>query len=399
MAVQPPIKPSTAQYHVTARGGSQPVTNTASQAANVAKGQATAPRLTPQRTNKSHSKAASDTQLLVDQESSFDIESKACNSHGNGEDVAVLRSVPVMQEGQMATKNGRGQQMSTLSPLYDAWTRGSDVYCATGTPHGPAGSTTATVVDYGAAYGINALRAAAEFPHLNVVAADVDAQHLEYIDAKARTMGLSGVTTKLADYLPAATPFRDGSVDSILVGEVLHFCTGDEVLAAFREFYRVLAPGGTVCVTAHTGLTNAMKTFFNLSDTLQAQLNTARRQVADVLRLDAKTLGESRAASRSPISDITPEFDLVFPGELDKEHMYGAMERMCREEGYDLPKSAWPKFFHVLPVELLAGAAVQAGFTIQSAVNGHHPGVVSRLQERESDDEGDAQLVAVKPFN
>ena len=397
MAAQPPTKPSAAQYHVTARGGSQAMANTASQAAKVATPHP-APRVALQLTNKSHSKAASDSRALADQESSSTLESKTCNSHGSREDVAVLRSVPVMQEGQMATKNGRGQQMSTLSPLYDAWTSGGDACHATGA-HGPAGSTSATVVDYGAAYGINALRAAAEFPHLNVVAADVDAQHLEYIDAKARAMGLSGVTTQLTDYLPAATPFRDGSVDSILVGEVLHFCSGDGVLAAFREFYRVLAPGGTVCVTAHTGLTNAMKTFFNLSDTLQAQLNTARRQVADVLCLDAKTLRESRGASRSPISDTSPEFDLVFPGELNKDHMYGAMERMCREEGYDLPKSAWPKFFHVLPVELLAGAAVQAGFTIQSAVNGHHPGVVSRLQERESDDEGDAQLVAVKPFN
>ena len=113
MAVQPPIKPSTAQYHVTARGGSQPVTNTASQAAKVAKGQATAPRLTPQRTNKSHSKAASDTRVLVDQESSFDLESKACNSHGNGEDVAVLRSVPV--HGQSCVLRGGRRQQARLT--------------------------------------------------------------------------------------------------------------------------------------------------------------------------------------------------------------------------------------------------------------------------------------------
>ena len=112
MAAQPPTKPSAAQYHVTARGGSQPMANTASQAAKVAPPHP-APRVALQPTNKSHSKAASDTRVLVDQESSFDLESKACNSHGNGEDVAVLRSVPV--HGQSCVLRGGRRQQARLT--------------------------------------------------------------------------------------------------------------------------------------------------------------------------------------------------------------------------------------------------------------------------------------------
>jgi tRNA1(Val) A37 N6-methylase TrmN6 len=68
----------------------------------------------------------------------------------------------LLPEGQIATKNNKGMQMSVINPLFEEWVAAYDGKLAIG--------------DLGCAYGINSLAAAKR--RVPVVAMDMDDAHL-----------------------------------------------------------------------------------------------------------------------------------------------------------------------------------------------------------------------------
>jgi ubiquinone/menaquinone biosynthesis C-methylase UbiE len=73
------------------------------------------------------------------------------------------------------------------------------------------------------------------------VCTDISPGMLETLEANARRLGLA-VETAATD--AASLPFEDGSFDLVFGHAVLHHLP--DVNAAFAEFHRVLAPGGTL---------------------------------------------------------------------------------------------------------------------------------------------------------
>ena len=78
--------------------------------------------------------------------------------------LAETLSVPVYPEGHMGTRNGKGVQMPTVSPLFQRWV---DSYSPS---RGP-------IADVGCAYGLNVIMAARAGVGA-VVGVDMDDTHL-----------------------------------------------------------------------------------------------------------------------------------------------------------------------------------------------------------------------------
>lgn len=224
-----------------------------------------------------------------------------------------------LDEGHVATHNGKGIQMASPNPLIDIWIEdGFDGVFP--------------LFDIGAAYGANTLPA---LKHgADVVAIDCDDTHLEYI-RKAWELERSPYEGKLTTayaQLPALEIPETLRSSGILCSEVIHFLTGDEIEESFRRFHEVLVPGGALCVTC-----------------------------ADASAVGMESMFESRRTE-----------GYRWPGELTPDEFETFMCRIEKELG--LPREARPAYLHTFSPELIARTAKEAGFRVVSCEARMHPG-------------------------
>jgi len=246
---------------------------------------------------------------------------------------AVVHTMP---EGHKVTQNNRGREMIIPSPLLDEWVAGYD--------------GVHPIADVGAAYGLNCKHAIAR--GVPVLAVDCAEGHLAYIRARLGPDPLFRGTRYgvLPDGLAEALP--DGSVSSILAGEVLHFMRADEMDAALRTLYRALVPGGRLCLTGghYTG--------------------SAPIWSADPAGLIAAV--EARAAVGHP----WPGADIVTAEEIL------AREKMANPKADEIPNYTAPHC-HLLTQPSMEAGLRRAGFKIIRSVVASHPGYPKAWQNPE----------------
>lgn len=103
-----------------------------------------------------------------------------------------------------------------------------------------AGRTDATIVDLGCGEGTLCHRAAAEVPDGIVIG-------LDWTEASLRMASSRGTAVVLAGLDDADLPFADGSVDAVMISEVIeHLVHVDHAMAEAR---RILVPGGLLLLS------------------------------------------------------------------------------------------------------------------------------------------------------
>ena len=98
----------------------------------------------------------------------------------------------------------------------------------------------ANLIDIGCGNGAFALAAASQYPHCNVWAFDPLESAIEECRKQASTKALRNIRTEVAS--ANATPLPSGSVDRIIMRNVLHHVANPD--DAFDEINRLLRPGG-----------------------------------------------------------------------------------------------------------------------------------------------------------
>ena len=98
----------------------------------------------------------------------------------------------------------------------------------------------ANLIDIGCGNGAFALAAASQYPHCNVWAFDPLESAIEECRKQASTKALRNIRTGVAS--ANATPLPSGSVDRIIMRNVLHHVANPD--DAFDEINRLLRPGG-----------------------------------------------------------------------------------------------------------------------------------------------------------
>lgn len=151
-----------------------------------------------------------------------------------------------------ATGDGRAELHGMWSSVAEAWDAHAAFVCARGevvtramlesTAPGPGDH----VLELAAGTGGPGLAAAALVgPGGSVVQSDVSAGMAEHAARRARTLGLSGVQTRVLDLERIDEP--DGSYDVVLCREGLMLVP--DPARALREIRRVLRPGGRLALT------------------------------------------------------------------------------------------------------------------------------------------------------
>ena len=102
------------------------------------------------------------------------------------------------------------------------------------------------LADIGAAYGTNTIPA---LERARVVAMDIEVRHLEGLRERTPARRLHHLETGYGR-LPDGLDWAEASFSGILVSEVLHFLSPDEVPHALQELHRLLVPGGRLVLTA-----------------------------------------------------------------------------------------------------------------------------------------------------
>lgn len=114
------------------------------------------------------------------------------------------------------------------------------------------------ILDYGCGDGVVEPFFARYFPLAKVTGIDVSEESIEI----ARSKNLPN-----AEYLAfdgkGSLPFNDGSFDIIFVAMVLHHINHKTHASVFKEFHRVLSPGGRIYIFEHNPFNPVTRYFVN----------------------------------------------------------------------------------------------------------------------------------------
>ncbi|RLV58250.1 class I SAM-dependent methyltransferase [Parashewanella curva] len=104
-------------------------------------------------------------------------------------------------------------------------------------------------LEIGAAFGYATLEALKN--GASVTANDMDARHLDELEAKAESIGFTKLETITGEF-PNQLDFEEKQFSKILISRVLHFFTGEDIQAALTHAYNWLKPGGELYVVCET---------------------------------------------------------------------------------------------------------------------------------------------------
>jgi SAM-dependent methyltransferase len=107
-----------------------------------------------------------------------------------------------------------------------------------------AKSGSETVAEFGSGYGTFTLPAAKRTSG-TIYAFDIEADLVESLRAKSARLGLPNVRPALRDFVADGTGLASGSVDHVMVYNLLHI---EEPVKVLREAFRILKPGGSVSI-------------------------------------------------------------------------------------------------------------------------------------------------------
>lgn len=266
----------------------------------------------------------------------------------------VHAEVKVLPGGQKSTMNNTGFEMAEVSPLHAEWLSAYDG------EH--------PLLDIGAAYGRNTVAAAIALEGSGtagkprVLACDCDEGHLEHIDA----LNVPGVKT-VQGRLPELA--LEARVSGVLCSEVLHFLSGDAIDATLQKVFKLLTPGGKLCITVCSPQMNI------------ATDEEGRCKLAENFR---SIYAANEAAGCSWPGDGLNPRELCLASGSDWAAGGGA-ERL-------------PAFFHEIEPDSLARAGVRAGFDVRSAVSGWHPGYPENYRNPFAPNRENTQVVLQKPL-
>lgn len=260
--------------------------------------------------------------------------------------------------GAKVTLNRTGFEMGASSPLLDHWVR-----CYDG-KH--------PLVDIGCAFGRNS-QAALENLHFRlgpptmtrVVAVDCDQRHLQAV----KELGLSGLETiygRLPDSLPASSTIGGGA-SGILISEVLHFLKGEDIEHSIRSVFELLVPGGKLIMST---VSFNFKPFGN---------EAARKEMSSVYHTNLERGAKWPGDRGLNLHELCK--DEVEHASTPEER--GAIERL-------------PRYIHIIGPKELRQACVDAGFGIEMACLGDHPGYPAWFTEGQKGALESTHVVAVK---
>jgi len=200
---------------------------------------------------------------------------------------------------------------------------------------------------------------------LRIVAVDCDHGHLQAVEA----LGLPGIKTMFGR-LPDEFPSKEavgGSASAILISEVLHFLHGKEIESSIQSAYDLLVPGGRLVLST---VSFNFKPFGN---------EAARSKMRSTYQANlVKGL-------KWPGSD---GFDLnaLCKDEIERTTTPEIKEAIAR----------FPQYIHIIGPRELRQACVDAGFEIEVACLGDHPGYPAGFTARQKGEFESTHVVAVK---
>ena len=240
------------------------------------------------------------------------------------------------------------------------------------------------MLDVGCAFGANVFLAARALrgTGAHVVALDCDTRHLDEVMAGAAEAELTDVVSTAFGRLPdnlaeADLVAKHGTFSSILVSEVFHFLSGAQIEASCRALASLLAPGGTLVVTAAAPS-------IHFADSRTRPGAAFRRTYDANVKAGARWPGECKI--HGGIFNVR---ELVFDWQIG----LGMDEGIARAASLRQPTG-----FHLIAPELLA-AAVEAvpGMRVMRAGTGkHHRYPVIGTPTEEERQKECTQLVATK---
>ncbi|TYO96831.1 methyltransferase family protein [Geothermobacter ehrlichii] len=105
-------------------------------------------------------------------------------------------------------------------------------------------SSTGNVVDFGCGYGTFSI-AAARMVSGHVYAIDIDAEMIAVTTKEAQQANLDNLQTVLRDFMKEGTGLADGSIDYVMLFNILH---AEQPELLLNEACRILAPKGKLAV-------------------------------------------------------------------------------------------------------------------------------------------------------
>jgi SAM-dependent methyltransferase len=113
-------------------------------------------------------------------------------------------------------------------------------------------------LDIGAAYGLATIPALEK--GAQVIAVDMDAQHLQILEKKVPESARNRLTLMQA-HMPDGLEFAANSLGAVLASRVFHFLQGDDVEKSVHKIFKWLRPGGKFFFTAVTPYNGSFRKF------------------------------------------------------------------------------------------------------------------------------------------
>lgn len=255
------------------------------------------------------------------------------NAEGLNELGSNLQMPEVSKHGQVPVLNaGGGYAIVSLDHVSQAFVE----YCKTGKK---------TVLDIGAGYGTISLAILQETGS-TVIAEDIGVENLLVLKNRT-TQQQRGRLFLNNNRFPQDLDLPENSLNGVIICQVLHFLTGDEIEAGLQKIYRWLVPGGKLFIVTSSPYLKILTDFMPIY--------------------------EARMTAGMRWSGLIDNFAQMRP------HMTNL-----------------PKFFHVIDHQTMSSELSKAGFEIENM------SFVDRRQTIPSlglDGREDIGVIAIKPKN
>lgn len=234
----------------------------------------------------------------------------------------------VKVNGLTLTKNRKGVELATHSPLVEQWMASYD--------------GVHPIVDIGAAYGMNVGLALEK--GIRVVALDCDHRHLNEIKKKFKNEVESGQLQ--VGYARLPDEFSDeikGPFSGVLLSEVVHFLHGWEIDKSLELLWKYMVPGAHIAISAASGDLH----FWDMD--------------AEYFELWHAKFVEREAAGET------------WPG--DDEGLFITANAIKDPSKHPMQPALFD-ILHCFSVRALASAVERAGFKVVLGKTGTHPGYI-----------------------